>query len=40
MKVTDESGKSVAAGDQVSLAELGLPVDGTRGVLLVFWKET
>lgn len=40
MKVLDESGKSIVAGDTIALAELGLPIEGTHGVLLVFWKET
>ncbi len=38
MKVLDESGKSVPAGSTLTLEDLGLPVAGDRGVLIVFWK--
>ena len=38
MKVLDGVFKGVAAGDAISLAELGLPVKGTDGLLIVFWK--
>ena len=38
MKVFDESGKSVAAGSRLALKDLGLPVSGDHGVLIVFWK--
>ena len=38
MKVLDESGKSVPAGSTLRLEDLGLPVDGGHGVLIVFWK--
>jgi hypothetical protein len=39
MKVLDGL-TAVAPGDTVSVAELGLPVAGGRGLLLVFWKST
>ena len=38
MKVLDESGKSVPAGSTLMLEELGLPVAGGHGALIVFWK--
>ncbi len=38
MRVLDESGKSVPAGSTLALKDLGLPVAGDRGVLIVFWK--
>ncbi len=39
MKVLDESIKGVAAGSIIALEGLNLPVKGTAGLLLVFWKE-
>ena len=39
MKVLDGL-TAVAPGDTVSVAELGLPVAGGHGLLLVFWKST
>src|SRR5262249_22111403 len=39
MKVLDAL-PGVASGDTVSVAELGLPVAGGHGLLLVFWKST
>jgi hypothetical protein len=39
MKVLDGL-TAVAPGDTVSAAELGLPVAGGHGLLLVFWKST
>ncbi len=38
MKVLEGVFKGVAAGDTIPLAELGLPVKGTHGLLIVFWK--
>ncbi len=38
MKVFDESGKSVTEGSTLALGELGLPVSGAHGTLIVFWK--
>ncbi len=40
MKIFDGLSGGIEPGTPVSVAELGLPVDGTRGVLLVFWKAT
>jgi hypothetical protein len=39
MKVIDGL-TAVAAGEAVSMTELGLPVSGGQVVLLVFWKST
>ena len=39
MKVLKESTKGLSEGTPVPLHELGLPVKGTDGVLIVFWKE-
>ncbi len=38
MKVLDESGKSVQVGSRLRLEDLGLPVTGSHGTLIVFWK--
>lgn len=38
MKVLDGVFKGVAPGDTISLSEVGLPVNGTHGLLIVFWK--
>lgn len=39
MKVI-EGLKAIEPGSAVSVAEWGLPVTGTNGLLLVFWKST
>jgi hypothetical protein len=39
MKVLDELSKGVQRGAHLALRDLDLPVSGTAGVLLVFWKE-
>lgn len=39
MKVL-EGLKAVEPGRPVPVSELGLPVTGERGLLLVFWKKT
>jgi hypothetical protein len=39
MKVFDGL-KGIEPGEMVSVAELGLPVTGRNGLLLVFWKST
>lgn len=39
MKVLDESTKGISAGQRIAVADLGLPVKGTNGLLIVFWKE-
>lgn len=38
MKVLKEALKGVSHGAPVPLTELGLPVNGTKGLLIVFWK--
>jgi hypothetical protein len=38
MKVLDESGHGVEPGSKVNLADYGLPVNATNGLLIVFWK--
>jgi hypothetical protein len=40
MKVIDGLSKGIEPGSTVSVAELNLPVKGTNGLLLVFWKST
>jgi hypothetical protein len=40
MKVFEGLSGGVESGTALSVAELGLPVQGTNGVLLVFWKST
>jgi hypothetical protein len=40
MKVLDGLSGGIEPGGTLSVAELGLPVNGTNGVLLVFWKST
>ena len=40
MKVFEGLSGGVVPGSSVPLADLGLPVKGTNGVLLVFWKAT
>ena len=32
--------KAIEPGSTVPVAELGLPVAGAKGLLLVFWKST
>jgi hypothetical protein len=39
MKVLEDASRGVSEGARVALGELGLPVRGTDGVLIVFWKE-
>jgi hypothetical protein len=39
MKVL-EGLKAIEPGAMVPVAELGLPVSGEKGLLLVFWKST
>lgn len=40
MKVLEGLSGGIEPGNTLSVADLGLPVDGTNGVLLVFWKST
>lgn len=40
LKVFDGLSGGIEPATPVSVADLGLPVDGTSGVLLVFWKST
>ena len=40
MKVLDGLSGGIEPGSPLPVAELGLSVDGTNGVLLVFWKST
>ena len=40
MKVVEGLSGGIEPGSTISVAELGLPVEGTGGVLLVFWKST
>ena len=40
MKVLDGLSGGIEPGSTLSVADLGLPVNGTNGVLLVFWKST
>jgi len=40
VKVFEGLSGGAEPGSTVSVAELGLPVLGTNGVLLVFWKST
>lgn len=40
LKVFEGLSGGVQPGSSLSLADLGLPVQGTGGVLLVFWKAT
>lgn len=40
MKVFEGLSGGVQPGSSLSLAEIGLPVKGMGGVLLVFWKST
>jgi hypothetical protein len=40
MKVVDGLSGGIEPGSVLSVADLGLPVGGTNGALLVFWKST
>ena len=40
MKVIDGIAGGIEPGSSISVAELGIPANGTSGVLLVFWKAT
>lgn len=40
MKVVEGLTRGIEPGSAVAVAELGLPVKGTSGLLLVFWKST
>ena len=40
MKVLEGLAGGIEPGSTVSVADLGLPVNGKNGVLLVFWKST
>jgi hypothetical protein len=40
MKVLEGLSGGIEPGSTLPVAELGLPVSGTHGVLLVFWKST
>ncbi len=40
VKVVEGLSGGIEPGSAVSVADLGLPVNGTNGVLLVFWKST
>lgn len=40
MKVVDGLSGGIEPGTTVALAEMGLPVKGVGGALLVFWKST
>jgi hypothetical protein len=40
VKVVEGLSGGIEPGSAVSVKELGLPVNGTNGVLLVFWKST
>jgi hypothetical protein len=39
MKVLEGECKGISEGTTLALAEMGLPVKGTSGLLIVFWKE-
>ncbi len=39
MKVLEEACKGVTEGMTIALEGLDLPVKGTGGLLIVFWKE-
>jgi hypothetical protein len=40
MKVIEGLSGGIESGATVPVAELGLPVTGNNGLLLVFWKST
>ena len=39
MKVLKEASKGVSEGSTIALEDLRLPIKGTDGLLIVFWKE-
>jgi hypothetical protein len=39
MKVLEGAFTGLSAGARIAVRELGLPVTGTHGVLIVFWKD-
>ncbi len=39
MKVLKEASKGVSEGARIAVRELGLPINGADGWLIVFWKE-
>lgn len=39
MKVLDGASQGLANGARLAVRDLGLPVTGTAGVLIVFWKD-
>lgn len=39
MKVLDIASKGTSKGTRIAVRDLGLPVKGTEGVLIVFWKD-
>ena len=39
MKVLDDAPKGVSPGTRLAVQDLGLPVTGTDGLLIVFWKD-
>lgn len=38
MKVIDGASKGIPKGTRIAVRDAGLPVNGTDGVLIVFWK--
>lgn len=39
MKVLEKPSKGISEGARLAVGELGLPVHGTDGLLIVFWKD-
>lgn len=39
MKVLDDASKGISKGARIAVGDVGLPVNGTDGVLIVFWKD-
>lgn len=39
MKVIDGASKGISKGARIAVRDVGLPVKGTDGVLIVFWKD-
>jgi len=39
MKVLDGASKGISKGTRIAVGDLGLPVKGSDGVLIVFWKD-
>lgn len=39
MKVLDGAPKGISKGTRIAVRDLGLPVNGTNGTLIVFWKD-